>query len=331
MRTRFCALLCLLLILPYFSDLKRSSVLNASKSHPPLCKTLGLTVTLLHFIYSASSFLLLLLLQIRFVSSMDTRKKSPAEISTGEARTPHLLNEDAVAMLIELSQKKSDLLTEQFKIRVIKSEPFSEENESLNAVYFIQFDLSSVHSVELTNQVKTEESAAFLTHSSRYLNETQSREGIKAESSYQDQDEELFSLADLAGRFQSPLLAQYSNSEKDNESSNQETDLSKPAENQKVTKSCSNCDSRVHKCDQCKKSFFSALRLIRHKRIHTGEKPYSCDLCDKSFISVSRLVHHKRIHTGEKPYSCDQCNKSFVSAKSLNCHKRTHTGEKPYS
>ena len=234
-------------------------------------------------------------------------------------------------MSIEVSQNKSDLLTEQYKRRVVKSEPFSEENESLNAVYFSQSDLSSVDSVEPANQAKTEESAAILTHSSRYLNETQSPEGNKAESSYKDLDEELFSLADLAWQFQSSLLAQYSHSEKVNESLNQQTELSKPSENQKVTKSCSNRGSRVHKCDHCHKSFFSALHLIGHKRIHTCEKPYSCNQCDKSFISALRLFRHKRTHAGVKPYGCDQCDQSFFIASRLIRHKRTHTGEKPYT
>jgi len=39
------------------------------------------------------------------------------------------------------------------------------------------------------------------------------------------------------------------------------------------------------------------LRLARHRRTHTDEKPFTCDLFHKSFAECSNLTIHKRKHT----------------------------------
>ena len=83
-------------------------------------------------------------------------------------------------------------------------------------------------------------------------------------------------------------------------------------------------------CDICGKRLADYSNRTKHRRIHTGEKPYGCDVCGKRFSDGSAYVVHYRIHTGEKPYECDICGKGFSQSGSLTMHRRTHTGERPY-
>ncbi|NXP94847.1 ZSCA2 protein, partial [Passerina amoena] len=49
-----------------------------------------------------------------------------------------------------------------------------------------------------------------------------------------------------------------------------------------------------------------------------------CPDCGKGFKHNSTLVKHRRIHTGERPYECPQCGKSFSSSSNLTQHQRRH-------
>lgn len=59
-------------------------------------------------------------------------------------------------------------------------------------------------------------------------------------------------------------------------------------------------------------------------------KPFKCDYegCSSAFTQVSNLIRHKRIHTGDKPYKCDKWNKSFASGSNLKQHRNTHNSFK---
>ena len=55
---------------------------------------------------------------------------------------------------------------------------------------------------------------------------------------------------------------------------------------------------KPHRCDECSKSFFTALGLKKHKlrNRHKGEQSFICKICDKVFTIKYSLTRHTRIH-----------------------------------
>lgn len=55
-------------------------------------------------------------------------------------------------------------------------------------------------------------------------------------------------------------------------------------------------------------------------------KKYRCDECSKAFTRSDMLTRHKRLHSGDRPFQCNECKQEFSRSDHLSTHMRTHTG-----
>lgn len=50
--------------------------------------------------------------------------------------------------------------------------------------------------------------------------------------------------------------------------------------------------TRSHACPFCSKKFYGSVDLERHKRTHTGEKPFACNFCSYRATQLGNLQRH---------------------------------------
>ncbi|EDQ89754.1 uncharacterized protein MONBRDRAFT_32134 [Monosiga brevicollis MX1] len=75
-------------------------------------------------------------------------------------------------------------------------------------------------------------------------------------------------------------------------------------------------ENRKH-CHFCSKRFASLAHVIRHERVHTGERPFACDVCDRRFSQLGNLRTHRRRHAhcdAKAVITKDSCTRPDLTA-----------------
>lgn len=78
---------------------------------------------------------------------------------------------------------------------------------------------------------------------------------------------------------------------------------------------------RVHKCEECSKTFRTPWRLNQHRITHSSETPFQCDKCGKMFKRIDSLNLHRLTHTDINAFECDLCDAKLKTKANLNQHK----------
>ncbi|XP_063702312.1 zinc finger protein 236-like [Culicoides brevitarsis] len=68
---------------------------------------------------------------------------------------------------------------------------------------------------------------------------------------------------------------------------------------------------------------------VEYRRDENGRRLLLCYICEKPFYRPSDLLRHRRIHTDERPFVCEKCRAGFRTKNSLKAHLKTHEKTPP--
>lgn len=90
---------------------------------------------------------------------------------------------------------------------------------------------------------------------------------------------------------------------------------------------------RPFQCLECHKNFPTSTALRRHLTLHNSQsRPLPCIYCGRRFVDKASLVKHEQSHLAgdQRTHTCDVCHKSFLHATDLSLHKKYHDPDKKF-
>jgi len=85
---------------------------------------------------------------------------------------------------------------------------------------------------------------------------------------------------------------------------------------------------KPYKCQQCPYSAVIRYELDKHISIkHKKERRFLCELCSFRSQTQSGFERHKRSHTGVKPFTCSICGKLYADNRKLKTHMIRHVND----
>ncbi|VDK44786.1 unnamed protein product [Anisakis simplex] len=70
-----------------------------------------------------------------------------------------------------------------------------------------------------------------------------------------------------------------------------------------------------------------AVTSESQQNIRNRRRLVCCSICGKAFGKCSDLLRHYRVHSGNRPFSCNRCHKNFAWKSSLKLHSEKHIRE----